>query len=69
MLPTIKTPICRGVAEISKYTGINPKRFTYFRVEAALPVFKTDIKSKTWLARCDDLDRWIEKRKQEFLRS
>lgn len=58
--------VFRGVQEICGFVGINPKRFTHYRTKFGLPVFKTDVESKVWLATYKDLVGWVEERKSAY---
>lgn len=60
--------VYRGVNEIARAVGINPKRFTYYVRELELPAFKVDTNSKIWLAFDEDLLCWIKKRKEVYLK-
>jgi len=61
-----KPLVYRGNKEICAVIGLNWKKMAFYVRELKLPAFKIEQEGQ-WLARHDDLERWIEERKCEFL--
>ncbi|WP_319577653.1 hypothetical protein [uncultured Desulfobacter sp.] len=60
--------VFKGAKEICGAVGVNWREISYFVVKKGLPAFKIDGKG-SWIARPDDLERWIQKQRDENLQN
>lgn len=60
-----KPLVYRGNKEICAAIGLNWKKMAFYVRELKLPAFKVEPEGQ-WLARPEDLERWLEDRKNGF---
>lgn len=59
--------VYKGAKEICAAVGVNWKEIAHFVEKKGLPAFKIDGRG-SWIARPDDLQKWIQKQRDENLR-